>query len=257
MRVHYKFLFYHPYLTYSQNQTVGCFIQPNGEKQKALEHHGAHLSALWLLGKDAYSCIGIEDKESFDESLKNYFGLVDVYCAALKERNDVIFISAETGEKMEPDIDTLSDYEILSCIKNLFSSAGSLDRIAKELAPCFLCCCLKCIDDALIADALDTLEGAPYIIDATKAFCDFKTLETKEDVGKIERVKLATKGANARHAENRAIKESLREWYKKNKDKFSSKDKAAEEAIKQEPIAFRTARKWIVDFDKHPSAGRE
>ena len=110
--------------------------------------------------------------------------------------------------------------------------------------------CIKCGD---ICHALNMIGGAFEIfIEINYA----QAWDIAEGESQKERSAQAREAANARHAENRAIKESLLKWYEENKDKFTSKDKAAEEAIKQAPIAFRTARKWITEFCKHPSAGR-
>lgn len=108
----------------------------------------------------------------------------------------------------------------------------------------------KCIECEDIHQALDLIGEAFSVFEYSNGL--FMWRESKK-CSKEEQIQ---KACAARHAENRAIKESLRKWYEENKDKFSSKDKAAEEAIKQAPIAFRTARKWITEFCKHPSAGR-
>jgi hypothetical protein len=48
-----------------------------------------------------------------------------------------------------------------------------------------------------------------------------------------------------RHAETNAIKNDVFQWLDGNMSKFKSMDKAAEAVIKQQPIAFRTARDWV------------
>lgn len=53
------------------------------------------------------------------------------------------------------------------------------------------------------------------------------------------------KAAYARHAENREIAQAIKDWYKENHMKFRSLDAAAEAAMKEQPVSFRTARKHI------------
>jgi len=58
------------------------------------------------------------------------------------------------------------------------------------------------------------------------------------------------RAADARHAENRQIAQVIKNWYLENRHKFKSMDAAAEEAMKLEPISFRTARKYIGEAAK-------
>ena len=44
-------------------------------------------------------------------------------------------------------------------------------------------------------------------------------------------------------------------WLDANMVNFKSMDKAAEAVIKQQPIAFRTARDWVGEWKKLRSAG--
>ena len=66
---------------------------------------------------------------------------------------------------------------------------------------------------------------------------------------------LARKAANARHAEDNETGERIQAWYSENYHLYRSMDKAAEAAIKLEPVAFKTARKHIgIAAKKLPSA---
>lgn len=67
---------------------------------------------------------------------------------------------------------------------------------------------------------------------------------------------LARAGANARHAENRAMKSQIFEWYDSNRDSFCSLDAAAEAAAKIVPVKFRTARRWVGQCAKLPPTGK-
>ena len=98
--------------------------------------------------------------------------------------------------------------------------------------------------------ALEILNHAYSVFsfaDENVAFREGMECEQKERV---------QKACDARHTENRAMKKNVFEWYGKNKDSFPSKDKAAEEATRLVPVSFRTARKWIDEYGKHPSASR-
>lgn len=66
---------------------------------------------------------------------------------------------------------------------------------------------------------------------------------------------IAVVAANARHAENRAMKQEVWNWYEANEQCYRSMDAAAEAiAGKIAPITFRTARKWIGEHrKKNPS----
>lgn len=60
---------------------------------------------------------------------------------------------------------------------------------------------------------------------------------------------IALVAANARHAENRAMKQEVWDWYKANEQNYRSMDAAAEAiAGKVAPVAFRTARAWIGEY---------
>jgi hypothetical protein len=61
----------------------------------------------------------------------------------------------------------------------------------------------------------------------------------------------ATRGATARHKENRGMKNDAFDWLSKNMERFRSKDAAAK-AISGDvvPVEFRTARNWIDQWEK-------
>jgi hypothetical protein len=61
--------------------------------------------------------------------------------------------------------------------------------------------------------------------------------------------------ANKRHLETNAMKAWVFVWLDSNMTKFKSMDKAAEAVMKQQPIAFRTARDWVGEWKKLRSAG--
>ncbi len=68
----------------------------------------------------------------------------------------------------------------------------------------------------------------------------------------------ASKGAEARHAENRAMKEQVMQWLDAHRDEFPSMDETAAAIAKAGgvvPVKFRTARAWVAEWKKLRSAG--
>ena len=67
----------------------------------------------------------------------------------------------------------------------------------------------------------------------------------------------AKAGANAIHAENRAMKKDVFAWLDANMPNFKSMDSAAEAiAGKVAPVKFRTARDWVGEWKKLRSTGK-
>ncbi len=67
----------------------------------------------------------------------------------------------------------------------------------------------------------------------------------------------ASASAYARHAENRAMKAEARAWYQLNRETFSNLDNAAIAAMKIVPVAFRTVRDWIGEYERALRAARK
>ena len=67
----------------------------------------------------------------------------------------------------------------------------------------------------------------------------------------------AKAGANAIHAENRAMKQDVFAWLDTNMPNFKSMDSAAEAiAGKVAPVKFRAARDWVGEWKKLRSTGK-
>lgn len=67
----------------------------------------------------------------------------------------------------------------------------------------------------------------------------------------------ARRGADARHVENRAMKQDVFKWLDANMDRFPSMDSAAEAIAKGVvPAKFRTARDWVGEWKKIRAAGK-
>ena len=59
-----------------------------------------------------------------------------------------------------------------------------------------------------------------------------------------------------RHAETRSMKLDVFQWLEENMHNYKSMDKAAEAVIRQQPIAFRTARDWVGEWKKLRSTSK-
>ena len=85
---------------------------------------------------------------------------------------------------------------------------------------------------------------------------DFYSLCELMNIGSANQVKQkAFRMALKRHSENQAMKAEVFVWLDSNMANFKSMDAAAQAAIKQQPIAFRTARDWVGEWKKVRSAG--
>ena len=82
------------------------------------------------------------------------------------------------------------------------------------------------------------------------SLCKLMGISTNNDV----RLK-AYRMADKRHTENRSMKSDVFIWLDTNMANFKSMDAAAQAVIKQQPIAFRTARDWVGEWKKVRSTG--
>lgn len=97
--------------------------------------------------------------------------------------------------------------------------------------------------------AQSDIEACRYLLKAQnlRGFADGVIFSGNDALVRADLARLAVK---ARHAETDEMKKRIETWYAKHHGQFKSVDAAAQEAIKLEPIAFTTARKWIVAFRK-------
>jgi hypothetical protein len=68
---------------------------------------------------------------------------------------------------------------------------------------------------------------------------------------------LPRRNAKKRHEEHYQMKAEIFEWLDKNPIPYRGKDATAQRIMKIVPIAFRTARNWIDDWEEVRSAGRQ
>lgn len=100
-----------------------------------------------------------------------------------------------------------------------------------------------------------------FLLSAFVGYMDLTRMEKPSEFSPIEKPselsEFSRKGAKARHAENRAMKEEFLNWYAENKDKYPSMDAAAEYAAgKVVPVKFRTARGWLSKPRNKQSPGK-
>lgn len=65
---------------------------------------------------------------------------------------------------------------------------------------------------------------------------------------RVDHSSKASKAAQARNAENRAIKREAFIWLDDNFESCASKDDAAEKLTRVVPVVFRTARRYVTDW---------
>jgi hypothetical protein len=119
-----------------------------------------------------------------------------------------------------------------------------------------------------LEDALADLRNDPDI-SASKLCCEFldlairlmgEHLEADTVVDLVQPMTGYFNGVRARaaarssHEESRLLKVEVFAWLVENRVKFKSKEKAATAVERQQPIAHRTALKWITEWEKLPSA---
>jgi hypothetical protein len=119
-----------------------------------------------------------------------------------------------------------------------------------------------------LEDALADLRNDPDI-SASKLCCEFLDLsiglmgghfdaDTVFDLvqpmtGYFNKVR-ARGAARSSHVESREMKTEVFAWLGENRAKFKSREKAATAVEKQQPVAHRTALKWIAEWEKSRSA---
>jgi len=119
---------------------------------------------------------------------------------------------------------------------------------------------LQRLDDAVIAAFMDGQGLFDVSLEIARLKDRLEPPKHVEIAMQKMQVKLDTftqarrKGADVIHAENRSMKADVFVWLDANMVNFKSMDKAAEAVIKQQPIAFRTARDWVGEWKRLRSA---
>lgn len=158
--------------------------------------------------------------------------------ADLKEDAEQIAFRIDT-----PVVERVSSQVLLDCIALYWlSEASKMNRSGDSVGA-----------QDWIFEGLDALNLSNGIVMWDAAF-DFGREESAEkEKAEVDdaRTILARIGANARHAENRSMKTDVFLWLDVNMVNFKSMDGAAAAITKQQPIAFRTAQKWVGDWKKN------
>ena len=94
-----------------------------------------------------------------------------------------------------------------------------------------------------------------YALDAESWYGTLLAGQTGIEARLDERAKMAKKGADATHSENRSMKAEVFAWLVDNREKFKSKEKAGKAITELQPIAQRTAVAWVTEWEKLQSAG--
>lgn len=94
-----------------------------------------------------------------------------------------------------------------------------------------------------VDDAYDYLLDARYL----RGYADGIIYSGNDALVRADFARLA---GRARHAETNEMRGHVEAWYAQHHDKFRSVDAAAMAALKEVPISFPTARKWISEYKK-------
>jgi hypothetical protein len=248
-----EFLWFDPVLTYSRsNDAEIWFAEPFGELtnepryKTELDRCQGDANALFQLGKQAFElAANPTSREQFDEGLEKYHSFV----SAIRKSVHSMLTAPEDSEALaEMDAQDSSDVLLtwldINPMKIDFSpvhpyseTLGFASLIRVDLA---------------LGMLLESNQGS---ITHTVAACEMLHLGTrlKEifQAGKKARSDLARRNAQKRHEENHSMRADVIDFYKANKAKFKSVEKAAEEiAGKLVNVSHRTTVKWISAFNK-------
>ena len=105
--------------------------------------------------------------------------------------------------------------------------------------------------------AKNSASAWPHVVDASRSFGLLLGRLTESESSGRSISDIARLGAYAAHAENRAIKAEVFGWLTENRTKFKSRESAAQELAKLQPMKPRTLYLWIEQWEKeHPASRR-
>lgn len=247
--------------------------QPGRIKKCVVDKDGKSYldTQAWEAGDVAYQCL----KQIYPKgitAIEFVHAAKDFYSLACNDLYPEILILAEAGRlDIQPNgIEGMKqawdDYGwcdrvmfVYDFIEGVAAAGADFDHPLNTVLPLVL---LQRLDDAVIAERLD----GHGLSDARLEMASLRDrLQPPKHVqvaiqkiqGKLDAFAQARrKGSDAIHAENRSMKAEVFKWLDSNMAKFKSMDAAAQAIIKQQPIAFRTARDWVGDWKKLRSASR-
>ena len=127
---------------------------------------------------------------------------------------------------------------------NMIALVEAFDRKNKQLARDLLEAC-ESLDPTETYQMVEEMRPSSYVV-------AHLVLMAKA----AQKTQSARSSALRKHKENHSMKAEVFVWLDTNMVKFKSMDKAAEAVIKQQPIAFRTARTWVGEWKKLRSASK-
>jgi len=100
-------------------------------------------------------------------------------------------------------------------------------------------CCLFDLQDRDFSEAFANFANATYFLGMAEG------IRKESNFNNLKKLSIQIKASNARHAENRAMKDEAINYYKDNINSLGSKDNAAYEITKIVPVSSSTIRGWL------------
>lgn len=242
----YKFLIYHPHLTFSDSLNTTHFVKPNGKQGKELS---VNTEALFRIGKEAYDLLfkevpeenieeygqyfEVKTKEDFDHIvLMHYFefinGLRPVFQKMVSDGK--LKLKYSNGKEADIEWSDTQENQIVDLAWQTFSKLQSTaDAVSKRCyVHLFLLHALIAIDDALICIDLGSTDAVSAAIEATNALANAMAIESGSDKLQDARKEMSFRGAMAklaadpRQEEKAFIFKCWQDW-QKSPDTYASK----------------------------------
>jgi hypothetical protein len=201
-----------------------------------------------------YSSI-IDEEQTLDPILKDI--------AALAEARKISLVN-EDGQAIEADpsnwVTADWHWKILTYTEFITNvPIESLGDDSQCLADPMAAASLLHINDAVMAQFFESMDSmvsslfhAELLVSRAEAILGKgrNTPALIADAVKSAISAMNRRAAAARHSENREMKQQVWDWCRENRRLFGSREKAAEEARRLVPVAVRTVRDWITEWDK-------
>lgn len=206
---YYKFLAYHPYLTFSDPSNVD-FVEPDGKRRR--DSRTPDVAGLFGIGKEAYERLPpLKSAKHFDQFLNSYFQFINGLRPAIAklESEGKIIIKREAGDLAKIDWADAEEHLILWAAWKLFPALrlNAQDETKLLFQEVLLCYALREIDNAIIGADLDGRDAIAAAIEATNALSNAIAIESGSEKLQEARRDLAYRGAIARLARDPKQKE--------------------------------------------------
>lgn len=245
----YKFLIYHPYLTFNDPLNTTHFVKPNGKHGEELS---ASTEALFRIGKEAYEMLyqdvpneyaevkpeeyfEVKSKEDFDHAvLSHYFKFIKDLRPVFQEMESdgKLKLKDSNGTRVNIEWSDTQDNQIVDLAWQIFSKRQSTaDADSKRCyTHLFLLHALIAIDDALISIDLGSTDAVSAAIEAANALANAMAIESGNDKLQDARRNMSLRGAMAKIANDPRQKEKsfiLECWQSWQKSPATYASKAA------------------------------